>query len=117
MYSGRGVTEMGGACVTAGSSFFGCGSVLKEKRKSLWGKGQNFAWGPGFLEIGRRWEGVLEEEINLKSGPIRDANPVVPPPNPAPHCSSPLLLIGSDFSARQMSSPLNRGFTKAQKPG
>lgn len=88
MYNGRGLMEMGGAWVIARSPLFGGGSVLKEKRKSLWGKGQNFAWGPGFLEIGRRREGVLEAEINLESGPIRDANPVVPPPQPRP----PLLL-------------------------
>lgn len=61
---------------------------------------------------------MLEETINLESGPIRDANPLIPPPSsPPPHCSAPPLLIGSAFSARHTSSPLSRGFTKAQVHG
>lgn len=44
--------------------------------------------------------GVLEEGINLESGPIRDANPLVPPLS---HRSAAQLLIGSGFSARQTS--------------
>lgn len=60
---------------------------------------------------------MLEEAINFESGPIRDANPLVPPSSPAPQRSAPPPLIGSRFSARQTASPLSRGFTKAQVPG
>lgn len=82
------------------------------------GKGAELCVGTGIFgnwpEVGG---GMLEETIYLESGPIRDANPLVPPHRPRPHCSAPPLLIGSSFSARQTSSPLNRGFTKAQVLG
>lgn len=47
------------------------------------GKGAGLCVGTGSLEISQRcgWGGS-EEAINLESGPIRDANPLVPPPTP-----------------------------------
>lgn len=79
------------------------------------GKGAELCVGTGIFgnwpEVGGE---MLEETINLESGPIRDANPLVPPHQPRPHCFPSPLLIGSGVSARQTSSPLNRGFTKTQ---
>lgn len=50
----------GWGLATMGPPLLGSGSGLKLKRRSLWGKGRNFAWGPGSLEIGRRWGGGEE---------------------------------------------------------
>lgn len=67
-----------------GVAYFWVWAWFKAEKEEPVGKGAELAWGPGSLEIGRRREGVLEEAINLESGPIRDANPLVPPPQPHP---------------------------------
>lgn len=81
---------MGGAWVSVGSPVFWVWAWFKAGKEEPMGKGAELAWGPGSLEIGRRREWVLEEVINLESGPIRDANLLVPPP-PTPPPTAPFL--------------------------
>lgn len=71
--------------LSLGPPLFGSGFDLKLNRRSLWERGRNFERRPGSLEIGRsRGVGGFEDAINLESGPIRDANPLVPPSTPPP---------------------------------